>query len=192
MHEIEPFFKWRDKYKAEEDKNSPFYRRDYSELYYSNQVYNFLLHPQWDDIGSNTLYVKILYCDYERQFCIIELIGEWNDCISNDIMFLKREVIDRLVAKGILHFLMIGENVLNFHFEGDDYYEEWFNDVEDGWVACINFRPHVVKEMVENNADMYLNIGGDLDDLPWRTFEPQTFFERVNRILTFRLNPPMT
>ena len=42
---------------------------------------------------------------------------------------------------------MIGENVLNFHASDDCYYEEWFQEVEDGWIAAVNFRDHVLKEL---------------------------------------------
>ena len=41
-------------------------------------------------------------------------------------MFLKRNIIDELVGEGIDKFIMIGENVLNYHASDDSYYEEWF------------------------------------------------------------------
>ena len=92
MHEIEPYYKWRDDYVASEDEYSPFYATQYSEFEFDKQVYNYLLHPQWDSFGSNTLYIKVLFVDYERSYTIIEFIGEWNDAINNDIMLLKREI----------------------------------------------------------------------------------------------------
>lgn len=101
MHEIEPFYNWRHIYIAEEDKKSPFYGREYSEFEFTQTVYNYFIHPQWDDFGSRTLYLKIIYTDYELNFAIIEMIGEWNDAIENDIMELKREVIDKLMEHGI-------------------------------------------------------------------------------------------
>ena len=61
-----------------------------------------------------TLYLKVLYADYLRGFAIIEFIGEWNDCLYNDIMYLKRELIDDMIRNGIHHFILIGENILNF------------------------------------------------------------------------------
>ena len=90
MHDIEPYFNWRNYYTAEEDKDSPFYGKVYDEFKYSNKIYNYFIHPQWDYIGSPTLYIKLLYADYEDGYAIIELIGEWNDCLNNDVMFLKR------------------------------------------------------------------------------------------------------
>jgi len=115
MQDIEPFYNWRELYIASEDDRSPFYEREYSEFVYTNTIYNFYIHPQWDDFGSNTLYIKILFADYEQHFAVIEFIGEWNDCLHNDIMLLKREIIDVMIGTGINKFILIGENVLNFH-----------------------------------------------------------------------------
>jgi hypothetical protein len=112
MHQIEPFFNWRHLYTAEEDPKSPFYGRTYSEFEFTQVVYNYFIHPQWDDFGSRTLYLKILFTDYDEQYAILELLGEWNDAIENDIMELKREIIDHLSKKGICKFILICENVL--------------------------------------------------------------------------------
>ena len=87
MHNIEPFYLWKHIYDSVEDKNNPFYGAIYNEFQYTNKIYNFFIHPQWDEMESETLYLKILFVDYEESQCIIELIGEWNDCINNDIMF---------------------------------------------------------------------------------------------------------
>ena len=140
MHDIEPFFNWRHLYTAEEDERSPFYGRAYSEFEFSQTVYNYYIHPQWDEFGSRTLYLKILFADYEQHFVIIELIGEWNDAIENDIMTLKRDIIDKLEAEGISRYILIAENVLNFHSGDRDYYQEWFEEVTDdeGWVVALN------------------------------------------------------
>lgn len=188
MQNIEPFYSWRDLYIASEDELSPFHGREYSEFEYSNTIYNFYIHPQWDDIGSTTLYIKVLYADYENQFAIIEMIGEWNDAINNDIMFLKREVAEELLNKGIDKFILIGENVLNYHCSDDCYYEEWFQDVEEGWIAFINFREHVMREFIKNNIDYYFVTGGELDDLNWRTYNPNELFKKVDSIVRKRLS----
>ena len=92
MHFIEPFFRWRGEYIASEDAQSPFYGREYSEFEFQHRVYNYLIHPQWDEFGSTTLYLKIIYVDYDQGACAIEFIGEWNDAIENDIMMLKSNV----------------------------------------------------------------------------------------------------
>ncbi|MEZ4990567.1 MAG: hypothetical protein R2824_09145 [Saprospiraceae bacterium] len=107
MHDIEPHYHWRDDYTAEEDSRSPFFGRQYDEFRFSQKVYNYYIHPQWDAFGSSTLYLKILFVDYTEQYAILELIGEWNDCLHNDIMFLKREIIDALIQEGIYKFILV-------------------------------------------------------------------------------------
>src|SRR5690606_20089858 len=137
MHEIEPYYNWRDDYIASEDELSPFYGVIYSEFEYDKQIYNFLLHPQWDEFGSQTLYLKILYADYDTGFAVIELIGEWNDALYNDIMLLQREIIDMLIAEGIAKKLLMGENIINSRASDDSYNAERFQDVEDGWIVAV-------------------------------------------------------
>ncbi|NGM60721.1 hypothetical protein G5B30_02205 [Sphingobacterium sp. SGG-5] len=187
MHEIEPFYNWRHDYIASEDERSPFYGVVYNEFEFDKQIYNFLLHPQWDDFGSHTLYLKVLYVDYDRQYTVIELIGEWNDAIYNDIMLLKREVIDTMIGDGITKFILIGENVLNFHASDDSYYEEWFQDIEDGWIAALHFRDHVVAEFAQHHIDYYINFGGLLNEIPWRALRPKQLFHHVQDYVQKRL-----
>jgi len=125
--------------------------------------------------------------DYDRQYAIIELMGEWNDAINNDIMLLKREILELMIDEGINKFILIGENVLNYHSSEDSYYEEWFQDVEDGWITGLNFNPHVIQEFRESNIDYYINFGGLLDEMAWRTLKPLQIFKKVEEILTKRL-----
>lgn len=187
MHLIEPFYRWRGDYIASEDVQSPFYRRTYSEFEFSNKIYNYVIHPQWDSFGSSTLYLKVLYVDYLQNTAIIECIGEWNDAIENDIMILKSNVINPLINEGVKCFILIFENVLNFHYSDDCYYEEWFDDIEDGWIAAVNMLDHVSKEFQRIHIDQYMAMGGPLDDLEWRTFKPQHFIEKVSQIVNHRL-----
>ena len=188
MHNIEPYYNWRDEYTAEEDVRSPFYGREYSEFDFTNAIYDHLIHPQWDDFGSSSLVMKVLYADYDRGCAIIELFGEWNDCLHNDIMFLKRDIADHFIHEGIHKFILIGENVLNFHYSDDSYYEEWFEDVveEDGWIAMVNFSDHVMHEFTACNADNYFATGGNLDQLNWRTLKPVQLFKVVQSLVERR------
>ena len=188
MQDIEPYYSWRHLYIADEDDLSPFYGREYNEFEYTNTVYNYYIHPQWDDFGSSTLYLKILFADYDQNFAILEFIGEWNDAINNDIMLLKRDVIDVMIRNGINKYILIGENVLNFHASDDCYYEEWFQDVGDGWIAAINFLPHVLKEFEKNNIDYFLVFGGELNELNWRILSPVELFHKIEHIISRRLN----
>ena len=187
MQDIEPYYNWRHIYIASEDEKSPFYGREYSEFEYTHAIYNYLIHPQWDDIDSPTLCIEVRMVDYEQKYAIIELIGEWNDAINNDIMLLKRDVIEHIMKHGINKFILIGENVLNFHASDDCYYEEWFDEVEDGWIAFLNFRKHVLDEFQRANIDYYIVSGGKLNDVSWRTSSPQQLFEKVDGIVQKRL-----
>lgn len=187
MHYIEPHYLWRNYYVASEDPQSPFYDREYSEFEFTESVYNFLIHPQWDNFGSKTLYLKILFVDYSEGYAIIELIGEWNDALYNDIMTLKREIIEELINLDINKFILIGENVLNFHYSDDCYYEEWFDEIEDGWIAAINFHEHVEKEFMRIHLDQYIAFGGELEQQEWRTMRPEQFFKRIDTLLSKRL-----
>jgi hypothetical protein len=188
MQDIEPYYSWLELYNASEDERSPFYGYEHSEFEFSNTVYNYYIHPQWNEFGSSTLYLKIIYADYDRHFAVIEFIGEWNDALYNDIMFLKREVIEQMIGNGIDKFILIGENVLNFHGSDDSYYEEWADEVEDGWIVAVNFHQHVLKEMNRFNLDSFLVFGGELDELSWRTFNPLELYNRIERIISRRLS----
>ena len=188
MHLIEPYYNWRHYYIATEYEQSPFYGRVNSEFEFEYAVYDHLIHPQWDAFGSHTLYMKLLYTDYERGFAILEFIGEWNDCLHNDIMFLKRNVVEPLNENGINKFILIGENVLNFHHAEDDYYQEWFDEVEEGWIAGINFHEHVIKEFSAANIDFYISFGGPFDEVPWRVLSPVQLYQKINQLMMHRLN----
>jgi hypothetical protein len=192
MHTIEPHYNWIEQYSASEDPRSPLFEAENSLESFTNTIYGYYIHPQWDSLGSDTLFFKILFVDYDDGIAVLEFIGEWNDAIENDIMELKRNIIDILTHEGIRKFILIGENVFNFHGSDDDYYEEWYEDVEDGWIAGINFQEHVLREMKQYNVDNYLNFGGQLDDLPWRTYEPRRLFEVVDSLLNRRLGLPET
>lgn len=183
MQEIEPYYNWRHLYTAEEDERSPFFGRTYSEFEYSNTVYNYYIHPQWDEFGSRTLYLKVLFVDYDFNFAIIEMIGEWNDAIENDIMQLKRELIDDMVQRGIHKFMLITENVLNFHSSDIDYYDEWQSDIEEygGWVVAINMPSSTQYDFKQMQLERYVKL---MDVPNWRTFQPMDFFNMVdNRML---------
>jgi len=187
MHEIEPHYNWRNLYIASHDKRSPFYGSINSETDFTDAIYDRYIHPQWDNIGSTTLYIKLLYISYEERYCIIELFGEWNDLLYNDIMFLKRNIADHLIEQGINKFILIGENILNFHSDGNDYYQEWFEDIEDGWVACVNFRDHVIGEFEDAHIDYYIAIGGTLNGVVWRSINPMQVFHKIDGLITRRL-----
>ncbi|MBX2964685.1 MAG: hypothetical protein KF845_00975 [Cyclobacteriaceae bacterium] len=194
MHDIEPFSNWLKYYNSSEDSRSPFFEKTYNFDQYSDTIYGYYIDPAWDFMGSETLYIKILYTDYHTGVTVIEFLGEWNDAINNDIMHLKRNIIDEQLAAGISKFILIGENILNFHGADDSYYEEWFDEVEDtderefpGWIAAVSFPDFIQDEFRKYRIDQYVNMGGTLQIGNWRTMHPRTFTEAVETLILRRL-----
>lgn len=182
MQDIEPFYNWRHLYTAEEDPMSPFYGNQYSEFEYTQTLYNYYIHPQWDEFGSKTLYIKILFVDYDLHFAVIELIGEWNDAIENDIMTLRRNITDALFDQGIFKFIVVTENVFNFHSSDDSYYEDWFDQLSDenGWVAYLGWGEQNLHELQSAKVHHYVH----LMELPqWRTYKPELLFQTIDNHL---------
>jgi len=188
MHNIEPYYNWLKYYDPAADELSPFYGKTYNLDVYSETIYGYYIDPAWDSIGSETLYIKVLYADYTAGFTVIEFIGEWNDAINNDIMTLKRNILELMLKERINKYILIGENILNFHGSDDCYYEEWFEDVEDGWIAAVSFPLFIQDELKKYNVDNYVNMGGTLQIPQWRTLQPMNFFELVNSLIQRRLN----
>ena len=170
MHTIEPHYNWRNLYIASEDERSPFFGKAYSEFEFTQVIYDHVIHPQWDYFGTPSLYLKVLFADYDEGFAVIELLGEWNDCINNDIMFLKREVVEPLMKNCVNKFILVGENVLNFHASDECYYEEWSEELDDGWIYMLNFREHVLNEFCQNSIDKYFTNLETNYEMHWRTF----------------------
>lgn len=188
MHDIEPYYNWLKYYNPAKDFRSPFYGKRYNFDQYSETIYGYYIDPAWDFMGSETLYIKVLFTDYEKGFAVIEFLGEWNDAINNDIMHLKRNVIDLMVGEGIRKFILIGENVLNFHGSDDSYYEEWFDDVEEGWIAAVSFPDFIQEEFRKYRIDTFVNMGGTLQITQWRTLQPEVFYDLVSKLIQRRLN----
>ena len=51
----------------------------------------------------------------------------------------------------------------------------------------MNFRQHVREDLKAANIDQYFLLGGKLDQVDWRTFEPDDLFERVSGFVMKRL-----
>lgn len=182
MHDIEPYYNWRHIYTAEEDEKSPFFGVEHSEFSFSNLVYNYYIHPQWDEFGSRTLYLKILFTDYDQGYVIIEMIGEWNDAIENDIMQFKREVAEPLMEHNVDKFILITENVFNFHSSDNLYYEEWEDEVNGtgGWIVVLNMLPHAQQELKTAKIQKHLL----LMDIPnWRVYKPHHLFQKIDNTI---------
>lgn len=194
MHTITPYERWNQYYHSSYDERSPFSGKEYNYDLYSENIYGYYIDPAWDFFGSETLYIKIIFADYDLAFAVIELIGEWNDAINNDIMLFKRNIIEHLAHNGINKYALIGEHILNFHGSDDCYYEEWFEEVEEfcpekgiGWIAGINFRDFVAEEMKHYNIDNYINMSGSLEIEKWRTLSPHKFYQLIDSLIQRRL-----
>ena len=186
MHELEPYYNWIRLYSAEQDSKSPFYGREHSEFEFSDAIYNYLIHPQWDHFGSPTLYLKVLFADYEEGYVIIEMIGEWNDAIENDIMELKREVLEKLMIEGVYKFILIAENVFNFHSGDRDYYEELYDELseQEGWAVLVNLNIAAQHDFLQKKLQRYIEL---MEYDQWRTYKPDHFFQLIDRIFIRRL-----
>jgi hypothetical protein len=102
-------------------------------------------------------------------------------------MNLKRNIIEHLIGEGINKFILIGENIMNFHGSDDCYYEEWFEDVEDGWIAAVSFPDFIQEEFKKYNVDNYISMGGTLQVDKWRTLHPNTFYDLISKLIQRRL-----
>ncbi len=185
---LEPYYNWRGLYVACEDPRSPFYGRTYSEFSFTEKIYNYYIHPQWDSIGSPTLFLKVLYADYQLGFAIIECLGEWNDVYENDGRILKRDFIDFLIDQGIDKFILIGENILTFHGSDDCYYQEWIDDIPDGWIVGINFRAQVVEEMNAYLTQQQILFLAHMQLSRWRTLKPTDLYMLIEQLVPKKIS----
>jgi hypothetical protein len=131
--------------------------------------------------------MKILLVDYDQAYAIIELMGEWNDAIENDIMTLRRNITDKLYAQGIYKFVLIAENVLNFHSSDDSYYEEWNEQVRDdgGWIVVLEMPRQSQHDFKRTRLTNYVGL---LDLPQWRTMKPELLFNQVDNWMLHQLN----
>lgn len=179
MHQLEPFYGWEKHYSNSSDVRSPFYGVTYNEFYYDRQVYQYLAHPQWDEIGSESLLVKILFVDYDQGYAVIELFGVWNDLLLNDYKLLLDQCLEPLLKEGVDKFILIMENVLNIYLDADDYYESFQEENDSGWICMLRAREHVLREMNDHDITQYFFWSEHLDEFHWRKMKPLELIYRV-------------
>jgi len=100
---------------------------------------------------------------------------------------LKRDVIDKMIAVGIRKFILVGENVLNFHSSDSCYYEEWIEDIADdgGWVVIMDMPEQSQYDFRKAHLDYYV----ELINFPgWRTVLPQHLFAAIDNKMLRRVN----
>lgn len=186
MHELEPYYNWLHIYVSEEDGRSPFYGAEHSEFEYTDTIYNYYIHPQWDYFGSRTMYMKILMADYEEGYAIIEMIGEWNDAVENDIMTMKRNVLEAFMDQGIHKIILIAESVLNFHSSDKEYYEELYEELSDsaGWIVCLNMPQQTQYDFRRAKLNQFIEL---MEIETWRVYKPYHLFKKIDGELMARL-----
>jgi hypothetical protein len=101
-------------------------------------------------------------------------------------MTLKREVIDKLFNNNIYKFILITENVLNFHSGDKDYYEEWNENVNDesGWIVALNMPEATQYDFKKRKLHQIIELM-ELED--WRTYKPHHLFRKIDEMLTKRI-----
>ncbi len=187
FREIEPFYGWLSLYSHEKDPHSPFHQIQHNLFYFDRYIHNIPCHPLWDDIGSESLLIKILYADYQEGFAIIELFGEWNDLFENDYKLLAENCLTFLIDKGIQRFILVGENVFHIYLETDDYYQALQEELEAGWICIVRPREEVRMEMESYGILDYFYWSPIVDELPWRKLRPIQFYriiaDRMGKLL---------
>lgn len=180
FREIEPFYGWLPLYSHEQDENSPFHEVVHNLFQYDRYIHNIPCHPLWDDFGSESLLLKILYASYQDGYAIIELFGEWNDLFENDFKLLAENCLTYLLDHGINRFILICENVFHIYLEGDDYYQAMQEELGDGWICAMRMREEVRQEMQEYGILDYFYWSEAVDQLRWRKLKPKQLYELID------------
>jgi MFS superfamily sulfate permease-like transporter len=102
-------------------------------------------------------------------------------------MEFKREVIDKLYAESITKFILITENVLNFHSSDKEYYEEWFEQVtdENGWIVALNMPEATQYDFKKKKLNYYIEL---MELIDWRVYKPYHLFKKIDDELSKRLS----
>ena len=83
-------------------------------------------------------------------------------------------------------FILIAENVLNFHSSDDSYYEEWNEQVADegGWVVVLEMPKQSQYDFKRSRLTNYIGL---LDLPQWRTMKPEVLFNQVDNWMLLQL-----
>lgn len=181
---VEPFYGWLHLYSHDRDEHSPFHAVEHNLFEYDRHVYNFPAHPTWDHIDSESLLVKILYADYTRGFAVLEFLGEWNDLHENDFKLLRANCLDLLAAAGIVRYVFVLENVFHIYLDQPDYYEEFMDQLDGGWLVLLGARAEVQQDVVEYGLSDYFFWSAALDALNWRKMNPWHLLERIELVMS--------
>jgi len=180
LHYIEPYYGWLNLYNHEQDNRSPFHQVEHNMFYFDRSINNIPAHPLWDDIGSESLLVKILFADYCKGYAIIELFGEWNDLFDNDYKLLAENCLTYLIDHGITRFILVCENVFHIYLQEDDYYQALQEELGfEGWICTLRIRDNVWEEMESYGISPFFYRNPLLDEMPWRKLKPVQLFKLI-------------
>jgi MFS superfamily sulfate permease-like transporter len=90
------------------------------------------------------------------------------------------------MKNGIYKFIIIAENVLNFHSSERDYYEEWYEDVtdENGWTVILNMPQQTQHDFTKLKLNRYLEL---MELTDWRVYKPFHLFKKIDTQIGSRL-----
>ena len=101
-------------------------------------------------------------------------------------MTLRRDVTDQFFQYGITKFILIAENVLNFHSSDKEYYQEWFEEVtdENGWIVCLNMPEQTQHDFRKAKLNYYIEL---VEMENWRIYKPFHLFKKIDGEILKRL-----
>jgi hypothetical protein len=101
-------------------------------------------------------------------------------------MELKREIIDRLSKLKITKYILITENVLNFHSSDKEYYQEWFEEVteENGWIVSLNMPEATQQDFRKKKLHYYIEL---MEIADWRIYKPYHLFRKIDDQISKRI-----
>ena len=93
----------------------------------------------------------------------------------------------RLEAEGIAKFILITENVLNFHSGDKDYYIEWFEEAtdENGWIVALNMPEATQQDFKKRKLNYFIEL---MQLGNWRAYKPEDLFTKINDEISRRLD----
>jgi MFS superfamily sulfate permease-like transporter len=95
-------------------------------------------------------------------------------------------VVDKLMEQNIYKFILITENVLNFHSSDKEYYEEWFEQTNDnnGWIVALNMPEATQYDFRKKKLNYFIELI-ELDN--WRVYKPYHLFKKIDNELSKRI-----
>jgi hypothetical protein len=94
--------------------------------------------------------------------------------------------LERFADESVDKFILIAENVLNFHSDGADYYEELSQELQEsgGWAVCLNMPMQSENEFKQAGHHHFI----ELFNIPeWRSYRPFHLLRKVESLLGPRL-----